>query len=97
MSDPIQVDAGPGKEQVTAAVRQVLLAVIPLATAAGMTQTAGALNTLLAMSGAIATVLVFVWGQLHTRKAAKTLAVVAASAPDDVAVVKGATPPVPQP
>lgn len=83
---PIIVNSGDvTKDQVAAALRQILLGVLPLATAAGMTQTAGVLNFLIASVGVISTIVVFVWGQLKTRSASQKLAITADAAPSSVA------------
>lgn len=74
-----------GKDQAAAALRQILLAIIPLTTAAGMTQTTGVLTFLLGSVGVVATIVVFVWGQIKTRLTSQKLATAAAAAPNSVA------------
>ena len=83
---PIVVHATPTQPQIEAAIRQVLLALIPLATAAGMTQTAGYLNVAVASAGTLATVAVFVYGQLITRMHAREAATMAVALPNNVAM-----------
>lgn len=92
---PIMVDASPVPAQVIAGVRQVLLGLSAVATAFGASRlgtglsTASLAATMIAtgLSGAV-TIAMFVWGQLHTRSAAKKLATVAEVAPDEIAQVK---------
>lgn len=94
-SAPIMVNATPTHDQLTAGVRQTCLGLSAVATAFGAAHLSQGLNTAAlaataiatAISGAV-TVWVFVLGQIHTRRASKTLAVVAAAAPDSVAQVK---------
>lgn len=92
---PIMVDASPIPAQVIAGVRQVLLGLSAVATAFGASRLGTGLSaaslaaTMIAtgLSGAV-TIAMFVWGQLHTRSAAKKLATVAEVAPDEIAQVK---------
>ena len=57
--------------QLEAAIRQLILVIAPLLTAAGLVGAAGWLNGFLAFAGPIATLAVFLWGQWVTRQAAK--------------------------
>lgn len=84
----IIVPESPSKEQVKAGLRQFVLMVGPLLTAVGMTGWAGQLNGILAFSGPIATIVVLIWGQLHTRTATIKGAAMAAKLDDSIAQTK---------
>ena len=94
MSDPIRYDATPTPAQLAAGARQVagylgaglaaiglFPGVVEFLQRTASPEAAGAL-------GAVATVIVFIWGQIATRKQAKKLAVTGEAAPNSVAVPK---------
>jgi uncharacterized membrane protein len=84
MNDPIEVNASPLPDQLWAAVRQIAPAVMAFALGKGWLD--NDMAVLLGVVGGVAWPIVA--GQLKTRERAKQLAHVAASAPNDVAVVK---------
>ncbi|MHB8283487.1 MAG: hypothetical protein ACYDD1_02315 [Caulobacteraceae bacterium] len=83
---PIVVHAEPTAPQLEAAIRQILLALIPVCTAFGMTKTAGYLNMALGAAGFLATAGVAIYGQLVTRRDAKQKALMAKALPNSVAM-----------
>lgn len=85
---PIQVNATPTKDQIEVAIRQIVLALGPVMTLVGYAGWAGAANVILAVAGPVATVVVFVWGQLYTRSRSKKMTVMAEASPNSVAQVK---------
>ena len=95
---PIMVNATPGRAQLEAGIRQVALAGAAIATTIGAVGFASKLNLVLVLAPQITTLLVTigpvalgaaVWiGQHFTRKTAKALATVTASAPNNVAMFK---------
>lgn len=84
-TQPIVVHATPTQPQVEAAIRQIILALGPVATLIGYQGWAGASSAILAAVGPIATVIVFLWGQYETRKNAKKAVAMADALPDSVA------------
>ncbi len=85
---PIVANANPTPDQIATGLRQFVLIVAPVLTTLGYAKLAGELNSLLVIVGPIATIVVFIWGQLHSRQNAKDKATLAAAAPDSVGVVK---------
>jgi hypothetical protein len=85
---PIEVNATPETAQWEAAVRQAILVLSGVATALGYTQIAGKISALLMVAGPIAGLIVFILGQIHTRRAEQKQIVMANALPDSVARVK---------
>ena len=92
MSDPnaapIVAPASPLNDQLTAGLRQLILVAAAVATALGYTKAAGEISTFLMVVGPRAGLLTVIVGQITTRRSSQKLAVAAAAAPDNVAVVR---------
>ena len=93
MTDPVQpepivVNATPTADQIAAALRQLVLVLATAATALGAVGWAGELNALAIVAGPLAGLIVIVWGQFATRKAAQIKATLATALPDSVATTK---------
>lgn len=85
---PIMVNPYPTQDQIAAGLRQAVLILSGVATTLGAARVAGELNTFLTIVGPMAAIISFALGQMHTRSAAKKLAITAAAAPNSVAQVK---------
>jgi len=83
----ITVNADPRIEQLTVLIRQALLVLAPVATYFGWTHAAGLIAVLIGVAGSIATVIVIIMGQLHTRATVASKVALAVTPPANVKVI----------
>ncbi len=86
--EPIVVNASPTPAQISAGLRQLILAVGPLVGYLGWSGGESTLNTALQYIGPISAVVAFLWGQLSTRSHAKKASVMATQLPNSIARTK---------
>jgi hypothetical protein len=82
---PITVNATPTLEQVSAGLRYGLMAVAAVAGTLGYSHVAGQASALLMAVAPVAGFVVFIWGQIVTRKTSQKAATMANALPNSVA------------